>query len=669
MDPRLATEWSKSPTLPAMRSPRWSWPVVNATTFGASGDLAKVFRNEEVKAPGFFSADAIPPDAALLAREAIQNAWDAAMERRRSQAPEERLPFEIRFRFFDVDGDEADALINRFGLDELEDRAARVEDRRHIGLAESDCFAELSRGGDLRLLEVKESGGGGMGGGWGTQQSKLWLAMCSTGFTPASDGRGGSFGYGKAGLIRASAIRTVIAYSCFGGLAEDNFVTRRLLGMTYWGPHEVDGKHHEGWAHYGSERGSRDEIVPAEDGEADELAAGLGLELRSAEYPEQIGTTMLLVCPTVDPADLKRAVERYWWPALEDGGELQFDVSIVNETAPETAGGLVPRPKSNPNLRPFIDAYQVATTSQDAKRDNARKHELGPHAGNKKVGDLGLVTELPGWSQPAPDDPDDLDDDEVEHRSLVALVRSPRMVVEYFEARKKAPHIRGVFVADEAVNEALRQTEPKLHDAWESTSDGSDVRPEDTAVARFVLDRIKDHVAQFSRSIRPRTPDADQLRLPEWDRLMRLLLRGLARGRQSPPQAGPRPFTIEPGQRLTEAPDGRLELSGTAKIGFSAHHDHVVDPRDEVEVAIRCGFVAEDRRSDLLEIEIDAPRGFGRDPERPDIFTGRLEAGQEVVFEYSCEPYEPDWTVELTVDADFVSAGAEQRSGFTRRDP
>ncbi|MYH87905.1 MAG: hypothetical protein F4125_04745 [Acidimicrobiaceae bacterium] len=86
-------------------------------------------------------------------------------------------------------------------------------------------------------------------------------------------------------------------------------------------------------------------------------------------------------------------------------------------------------------------------------------------------------------------------------------------------------------------------------------------------------------------------------------------------------------------------------------------------------MAIRCGFVAEDRRSDLLEIEIDAPRGFGRDPERPDIFTGRLEAGQEVVFEYSCEPYEPDWTVELTVDADFVSAGAEQRSGFTRRDP
>ncbi|MDE0067938.1 MAG: hypothetical protein OXN44_13830 [Acidimicrobiaceae bacterium] len=151
-----------------MRSPRWSWPVVNATTFGASGDLAKVFRNEEVKAPGFFSADAIPPDAALLAREAIQNAWDAAMERRRSQAPEERLPFEIRFRFFDVDGDEADALIDRLGLGELEERAAKVDNRRQLGLAERDPFSGLGQGEDLRLLEVYETTGGGMGGGWGT---------------------------------------------------------------------------------------------------------------------------------------------------------------------------------------------------------------------------------------------------------------------------------------------------------------------------------------------------------------------------------------------------------------------------------------------------------------------------------------------------------------------
>ncbi|WP_419943818.1 hypothetical protein [Candidatus Poriferisodalis sp.] len=646
---------------------KWQWPLVNAMTFGAGGDQSKVFRNEEVKAPGFFAADSIPADAALLAREAIQNAWDAARERRESQVPADRLPFEIRFRFLDVEGASADALIDRLGLEELAARSASVDDLRQVGLAERDCFTDLADGEDLRLLEVYESAGGGMGGCWGTPQSKLWLAMCSSGYTPAVDGRGGSFGYGKAGLIRASATRTVIAYSCFDGLAEDGDVTRRLLGMTYWGPHELGGQHYQGWAHFGA-GDSADEIVPAIDDEADALAASLGLELRAPDQPDQIGTTMLLVCPTVDPHDLKRAVERFWWPALEEGGDLQFEVSIIDETAgPQRGrdGGLAPRPKSSPNLRPFIDAYQVATTPQDARREQVRKHRIGPHAQYDKVGDLGLVAQLPGWSQPHSGEPDDAEDDEVPHRSLVALVRSPCMVVEYFVAREKSPHIRGVFVADEAVNEALRQTEPKLHDAWEINSDSADVQPEHTAVAKFVRDRIKTHVAGFSRVITPPPPPPEQLRLPEWDRLMRSLWRGSGGGRPPPPPPGPRPFTILPGEQLAQALDGRLELSGSARIGFSEHHDPATDPRDEIEVVIRCGFVAEDRRSDWLDIEIGAPEGFSAKPDKPHVFAGRLVAGQDVAFEYICEPYEPDWTVELIVDANFatVSGDTDPSSG------
>lgn len=643
------------------RRTKWHWPQVNAVTFGAGGDQSKVFRNEEVKAPGFFAADPIPADAALLAREAIQNAWDAARERRESQAPADRLPFEICFRFFDVGGANADSLIDRLGLEELAARSAAVDDLRQIGLAERDCFTDLADGEDLRLLEVYESAGGGMGGCWGTPQSKLWLAMCSSGYTPAVGGRGGSFGYGKAGLIRASATRTVIAYSCFDGLAEDGDVTRRLLGMTYWGPHEFDGQHYQGWAHFGA-GDSEDEIVPAIDGEADTLATSLGLELRSPNQPGQLGTTMLLVCPTVDPRDLKRAVERFWWPALEEGGDLQFEVSIIDETAPAQRGGeaeLAPRPKSNPDLRPFIDAYQVATTPQDAKREQVRKHRIGPHAAYDKVGDLGLVAQLPGWSQPSSVESDDAVDDEISHRSLVALVRSPCMVVEYFKAREKSPHIRGVFVAHDAVNEALRQTEPKLHDAWEVNSDSADVRPEHSAVARFVRDRIKNYVGDFSRRLTPPPPPPEQLRLPEWDRLMRSLWRGSGGGWPAPPPPGPRPFTIQPGEQLVQTPDGRLELSGTARIGFSEHHDPTTDSRDEVEVVIRCGFVAEDRRSDWLDIDIGAPEGFSALPHKPHAYTGRLVAGQDVAFDYTCELYEPDWTVELTVDANFAVAGGD----------
>ena len=119
--------------------------------------------------------------------------------------------------------------------------------------------------------------------------------------------------------------------------------------------------------------------------------------------------------------------------------------------------------------------------------------------------------------------------------------------------------------------------------------------------------------------------------------------------------ARPRPFTIQPGEQLAQTANGQLELSGTATIGFSEHHDPAKDPREEVEVVIRCGFVAEDRRSDWLDMAIGAPDGFTVRLDKPHAFTGRLLVGQTVAFEYTCQPYEPDWTVELTVDADFVA--------------
>ena len=54
-----------------------------------------------------------------------------------------------------------------------------------------------------------------MGGPFTGTKSKMYLALVSIGFTVKHSGAGGSYGYGKAGLIRGSAIDTVVAYSCF----------------------------------------------------------------------------------------------------------------------------------------------------------------------------------------------------------------------------------------------------------------------------------------------------------------------------------------------------------------------------------------------------------------------------------------------------------------------
>ena len=64
-------------------------------------------------------------------------------------------------------------------------------------------------------------------------KSKMYLALISLGYTAKAEGSGGSDGYGKAGLIRGSATRTVVAYTAFRERKDDPGVTRRLLGMTY----------------------------------------------------------------------------------------------------------------------------------------------------------------------------------------------------------------------------------------------------------------------------------------------------------------------------------------------------------------------------------------------------------------------------------------------------
>ena len=62
---------------------KWRWERVDPASTGASGDIAKLFKNDLVKVPGLLAAkDAPSPEAVLMAREVVQNSWDAAREAR-----------------------------------------------------------------------------------------------------------------------------------------------------------------------------------------------------------------------------------------------------------------------------------------------------------------------------------------------------------------------------------------------------------------------------------------------------------------------------------------------------------------------------------------------------------------------------------------------------------
>ena len=142
---------------------------------------------------------------------------------------------------------------------------------------------------------------------------------------------------------------------------------------------------------------------------------------------------MLVIEPTVEASDLLSATERYWRPALNEPS-LHFDVRVIDEH------GHIhhPRPKSNTDLRSFISAYEVATTPQDNKRPDVRRREY--HQSGSATGVLGMAAEIPGWSRPEYSEVET----GIDHRSLIALVRSPRMVVEYFDTGRISPFVRGI---------------------------------------------------------------------------------------------------------------------------------------------------------------------------------------------------------------------------------
>ena len=618
-------------------SRKWYWEETDPNRSGSSGDLSKLFKNERVKQPGVFSVDAPSADATVLAREVIQNSWDAAIELREdsNDAP----PFEIRFAFRSESAADKRQLITRLGLDELAERLDGSDDGQ-LGLHSPNCLEQLPEGGALPYLLIQESGTTGMYGPWSGDRSKMYLALATVSFHAKRAGTGGSYGYGKSGLIRGSAVRTVVAYTCFREREDDPDVTRRLLGMVYWGQHHLGDGSYTGFARFGHVQ-SPDAIVPFNNEEADEIAVSLGIPVRSPEVPEQLGTTFLLVDPVVRPPDLVKAIERSWWPALESGDD--FHAVVETPDGHESC----PRPRKDDVLATFLDAYEVATAPPDNRRPDRKQVVFKSMERFATPGVLGLVADPAGWSYPEQTEPSG--HDVVEHRSLVALVRRPRMVVEYYEAGRAAPYVRGVFVADNSVDAALRATEPKGHDAWQTTSSESDdIAPADTRCAKQIIGRTKNAVAEFRRQLKPeRHRNADYV-LPAFDRAMRKLLGG-SRGTR-PPVPEPRPVSIRPDWQLTRVAADSLKVSGSVSFSLT---DHVPDGEAEIAVSIRYVFVEDDRAGDDVDITVHPPADFSPSAGSNE-FVGRLARGVEACFRFETAPYRNDWTGELRANAELL---------------
>jgi len=590
--------------------------------------------------------------ATLMAREVLQNSWDSARELQRNDptAPQ----FLLEFKFEELYGAEKRQLGEAFGLYGLSERLRRVEKgRKHLGLQPMDCLDELSAPEKpLRVLRIVEHATTGMYGSWSAANSRMYWALVSVGYTMKSSGAGGSYGYGKAGLISGSRIRSIGAYTCFREQDDEPGVTRRLLGMTYWGQHDTGGSNYTGFARLGSRPNpSLDSVIPFENGAADDVASSLGISLRDPGTISDLGTSFLVIDPIVEPVDLIRALERDWWPAII---ESDFALSVVDYDGTE----MVPRPKRDPVLRTFISAWEIAN---ERSQPNREKQLFSPISlsstasedlqKGRPLGNLALTSDLDDWSYADQGETDD--GDIINHRSLIALVRGPRMVVEFYEAGQAPPYVRGVFVANSdepegarSIDDYLRQTEPKAHDSWRSDDADGELDPDAALVAGVITRTIKNRVNSFRRNLKPAVPKAEDVLLPAFNDLMKRVLRGSGKGVPTPPTEL-QPLQVSPTVGLEEAGDGLIRVRGHVTFDLTEHAQV-----DAAEVRLQVGyrFIEDDRVGDPVTVEFNIEGAPGFVSSSPGTFTGKLERGSPVRIDFVSKAYLADWTGRLIAD-------------------
>jgi hypothetical protein len=617
----------------------WQWDRFRNAQPNVSGDLAKNFKNEGSSDldPGIFRAFPITNVARFLTREFIQNSIDASRDPwfvQRRGAGE----VVVKFRFEELTGVHKRNFIEQVGLKSVGERSGILPDGSAAKQAETS-LRELESEAPLRLLFIEEYGASGMYGPIDDEvgTSKMTLAMLTMNDTVKPAGAGGAYGQGKSVNAMASKIRLNIAYTCFPQDEREPEVTRRLLGVAYWPAHDVAGARYTGWGRWGNVSRLIDvsQVLPWENEVADRNASFLGFKTRSSEKREECGTSMLIVDPDVDPESIRRAVERYWWPAISDG-KLKVTVQHVDGREHTVA------PSNDQILKIFEEAYISIAEDQPEgprlyRRSGAQVLELG-----KRSGDLALMPAITLGGDAA----DGL------QSSLVAHVRGLGMVVKYRSLAIGPVFVQGTFrsLPDDEIETLLSQSENKTHYDWLDNADIAN--PETKEKIRLLVGNINNSVYQgvkeFSRRLTPDESDRPTtIPIPP---IMKPLLSEEDEGPVIPP--GERQFSINR-QKPRKAAVGDDSIAVTGQVIIKR-----LDPKvAQCEVTINYHLLEDDGRGATLRLSITPPQGFSRSTEAKLVNTFIGPCGDEpLVFVWTTPEYNRSWVGDL--DVEVVSHGA-----------
>jgi hypothetical protein len=631
-----------------MSSASWNFLEKQPHQANVDGNISRLFNTGESRPPACFSRvvdrkDTSAISAVIYGREGIANCVDASPA---AQNGSGKLGLEFVFEKFT--GLEAREYWDKLGLGDLAQRANHPQVKRglELGLGEDDC---LSRGKDaaLRILTVIESGGGGMPGSLSDPDSVLVRALMNVGEAQSRAGAAGSYGFGKAAVAQASRPRVVLVYTCSRPLGNTDRVTRRFLGITYWGMHRIEEKRYTGWGLFGKRLGTA--IESLEDTEADEMARSLGIPVRSMDNPEDLGTTFMIIDPDFTAEQLKGSVELFWWPLLQGTRDFQLDLSIWNEDGNKLP---IQVDVDHRELGQFVSSFKSA--------ESARKTREGFVEDRRVVqfGDAG-ITSLEVKNA-----------DSIVDGSLIAVMRSPLMVVAYERVNGATPPVVGVFVSHAETNEHLRRVEPAEHDKWlRQRVAGLIATSEDIRIAKAVREERDMAVnslrapepapiygitafSQYFPAVDVKTakPKPPRPKNAKKQRLVRVHL--VHPGGEDPTEGE----TIRPRRNYDD--NGDLRAEGLVKFWLDPERAEKVQ-RQFLDATITIGARVEEDGSSaewypstveqkILGTESRFTRLETKDPSVK--YEGRFLKGEAIYFSIESDSYNPDWTMELVFD-------------------
>ncbi|NOD92508.1 hypothetical protein GS636_06895 [Ruegeria sp. HKCCD4884] len=510
---------------------------------------------------------------AILVREAVQNSCDAT----RSDAKKA----EVRIRIRSLTSEQ------RLYLKERVFQHLPDEDTARQNLSEV-----LLGGDDLKVLEIADYGTTGLAG---PTRADVPLAdnenpdfvnfFRNIGAARDVEGGGGTYGYGKATLYRASSAHTILVdtRTTDAGTPTRRFMAAQM-GRAVSG--RTTGRH---WWGVGANDGLTVEPLTGE--AASECAKELGMPERP-DNRAGLGTTVMILAPHL-PADgdmVVGALTEYllwnFWPRMMQttpaGKKLSALVARDGETWQP-----VPNPEEFAPLDLLCHAMNATRGTEADETDVfTKKKSIRSFRPARVLGTLAISSgraAMRKWLLPPRSDSDNEGEEQLQsiiptRLRHVALMRPAQLVVRYEVGKELADHSQewgGVFMCSEDIDieGAFARSEPPAHDDWQPES-----LPAKSYERRFVnlaLKRIRDAIAGEDETTETAPAEEVPLAIPA-TAMGRLLpgAQGDGGGRGSGGGGGGsggsrRPFSQPRPVRLFADPDGQA----VAEFEFDLHAD------------------------------------------------------------------------------------------------